>query len=88
MGNLSITYVDISSIKPYARNARNHPRKQVNLIAAAMQEFGFTNPIITDENGEIIAGHGRLQAAKQLGLTTSRQSRLATSARRKSGLLG
>jgi hypothetical protein len=70
MGNLSITYVDISSIKPYARNARNHPRKQVNLIAAAMQEFGFTNPIITDENGEIIAGHGRLQAAKQLGLTT------------------
>jgi len=70
MGNLSITYVGISSIKPYARNARNHPRKQVNLIAAAMQEFGFTNPIITDENGEIIAGHGRLQAAKQLGLTT------------------
>jgi len=41
MGNLSITYVDISSIKPYARNARNHPRKQVNLIAAAMQEFGI-----------------------------------------------
>jgi len=70
MGNLSITYVDTSSIKPYARNARNHPRRQVNLIAAAMQEFGFTNPIITDENGEIIAGHGRLQAAKQLGLTT------------------
>ena len=40
MGNLSITYVGISSIKPYARNARNHPRKQVDLIAAAMQEFG------------------------------------------------
>jgi ParB-like chromosome segregation protein Spo0J len=69
MGNLSITYVDISSIKPYARNARNHPRKQVNQIAAAIQEFGFTNPIITDEKGQVIAGHGRLQAAKQLGLT-------------------
>jgi ParB-like chromosome segregation protein Spo0J len=68
MVNLSIVYRKISHLKPYARNARTHSRKQVKQIAAAIGEFGFTNPILIDENDQIIAGHGRVQAAKLLGL--------------------
>src|SRR3981081_4619118 len=68
MGNLSIIYRKISELKPYPRNARTHSRKQVKQIAAAIQEFGFTNPVLIDESDQIIAGHGRVQAAKLLGL--------------------
>src|ERR1035437_5882912 len=68
MGNLSIIYRKMSELKPYPRNARTHKRKQVNQIAAAIQEFGFTNPVLIDESDQIIAGHGRVQAAKLLEL--------------------
>jgi len=68
MGSLSIIYRKISELKPYPRNARTHTRKQAKQIAAAIQEFGFTNPVLIDENDQIIAGHGRVQAAKLLGL--------------------
>src|ERR1700682_1740229 len=68
MGKLSITYRKISELKPYPRNARTHSRKQVKQIGAAIQEFGFTNPVLIDESDQIIAGHGRVQAAKLLGL--------------------
>jgi DNA modification methylase len=68
MGNLSIIYRKISEMKPYPRNARTHSRKQIKQIAAAIQEFGFTNSVLIDENDQIIAGHGRVRAAKQLGL--------------------
>src|SRR6266404_1719225 len=68
MGNLSIIYRKISELKSYPRNARTHSRKQVKQIAAAVQEFGFTNPVLIDENDQIIAGHGRIQAANLLGL--------------------
>jgi hypothetical protein len=68
MGNLSIIYRKTFDLKPYPRNARTHSRKQVKQIAAAIGEFGFTNPVLTDESDQIIAGHGRVQAAKQLGL--------------------
>ena len=68
MGNLSIIYRKISELKPYPRNARTHSRKQIKQIAAAIGEFGFTNPVLIDENDQIIAGHGRVRAAKQLGL--------------------
>ena len=63
MGSLSIIYRKISELKPYSRNARTHSRKQVNQIAAAIGEFGFTNPVLIDENDQIIAGHGRVQVA-------------------------
>ena len=59
----------ISQLQPYSRNARTHSREQVRQIAASIQEFGFTNPILVAEDGEIIAGHGRLMAAHDLGLT-------------------
>jgi DNA modification methylase len=68
MGNLSIIYRKISELKPYPRNARTHSRKQIKQIAAAIQEFGFTNSVLIDENDQIIAGHGRVRAAKLLGL--------------------
>lgn len=53
---------------PYANNARTHSEEQVAQICASIREFGFTNPLLIDEKGEIIAGHGRLTAAKKLNM--------------------
>ena len=57
----------IASLTPYASNARTHTDEQVKQIAASMREWGWTNPILVDEAGVIIAGHGRLSAAQSLG---------------------
>ena len=57
----------ITSLKPYARNARTHSKKQVRQIASSIERFGFTNPVLISDDGEIIAGHGRVEAAKLLG---------------------
>ena len=59
----------INGLIPYARNARTHSDAQVAQIAANMREWGWTNPVLVDEAGGIIAGHGRVLAARQLGLT-------------------
>ena len=58
----------VASLLPYAGNARTHSAEQVAQIAASILEFGFVAPVLVDEHGEVIAGHGRLQAAKSLGL--------------------
>lgn len=58
----------VKSIVPYARNSRTHSEEQVSQIAASIKEWGFTNPILVDPDGGIIAGHGRLLAAQKLGL--------------------
>jgi ParB-like chromosome segregation protein Spo0J len=58
----------IDRLRPYERNPRTHSEGQVEQIAASMVEFGWTNPILVDENAGILAGHGRLFAARQLGL--------------------
>ena len=58
----------IERLRPYERNPRTHSEAQVDQIAASMVEFGWTNPILVDENGGILAGHGRLLAARKLGL--------------------
>src|ERR671920_586831 len=58
----------IDRLRPYERNPRTHSDAQVDQIAASMVEFGWTNPILIDENAGILAGHGRLLAARQLGL--------------------
>ena len=63
-----IQLVPITSLRPSPRNARKHPKKQIRQIAASITEFGFTNPILVDADGGVIAGHGRLEAAQQLGL--------------------
>jgi DNA modification methylase len=60
---------DIDKLIPYARNARTHSDEQVAQIAASIKEWGWTTPILVDEQGSIIAGHGRTMAARKLGLT-------------------
>lgn len=60
--------VPTDKLIPYARNARTHSDEQVSQIAASIQEFGFINPILIDDEGTVIAGHGRLLAAQKLGL--------------------
>ena len=57
-----------AKLLPYARNARTHSEEQVAQIAASIKEFGFTNPVLIDADGGIIAGHGRVMGARQLGL--------------------
>jgi len=58
----------VSELIPYANNSRTHSDEQINQIAASIDEFGFTNPILVDVDGVIIAGHGRALAAERLGM--------------------
>lgn len=59
----------VDRLKPYERNARTHSPAQVAKIAASLAEFGFVNPVLVDSSDGIIAGHGRMLAARSLGLT-------------------
>ena len=65
-----IEHWPINRLIPYARNARTHAPEQIHQIAASIVEFGFTNPILVGSDGVIVAGHGRLAGAQQLGLDT------------------
>ena len=65
---LIITYRPVGDLIPDPRNARTHPKRQIDQIRASIEAFGFTNPILADPEGHIIAGHGRLQAARAMGL--------------------
>lgn len=67
---LSITQMPVESLVPYARNARTHSPEQVRQLADSIREFGFTNPVLIDGENEIIAGHGRVLAAQQLGMSS------------------
>ena len=64
-----IERLPVTALVPYARNSRTHSDAQVAQIAASITEFGFTNPVLIDEHGTIIAGHGRVLAARLLGMT-------------------
>lgn len=66
-----------ATLQPYARNARRHSKKQVRQIADSIKKFGFTNPVLISDDGQIIAGHGRVEAAKLLGLETVPTLRLS-----------
>jgi hypothetical protein len=68
MNHPEIRMVPVDALVPYARNARTHSDAQVAQIAASITEFGWTNPILTDGAKGLIAGHGRLMAARKLGL--------------------
>ena len=70
MAEIEIENLPLSVLRPYARNARTHSPKQIAQIAASIREFGFNNPVLIDRDGEIIAGHGRVAAAKKIGLET------------------
>lgn len=61
--------IKISKLKPYSQNARTHNKKQLHQIAQSIKEFGFTNPVLIDGKDNILAGHGRIEAAKLAGLT-------------------
>ena len=66
---MEIVYVPVSQIIPYEGNAKIHPDEQVGYIANSIKEFGFKQPLVIDTNNFVVVGHGRLLAAKQLGMT-------------------
>ena len=65
---LKITYRQISDLKPYTRNARTHSKRQIRQIADSIKTFGFTNPVLLKADSTIVAGHGRVDAARLLGM--------------------
>jgi DNA modification methylase len=69
-GSMGVRSMPISLIKPNPQNARTHSAKQVGQIKNSIVSFGFTNPLLVSEDGELIAGHGRYEAAKEIGLAT------------------
>ncbi len=64
----NLEFIPVENLIPYARNSRTHSDAQVAQIAASIKEFGFTNPVLIDEADGIIAGHGRVLAARKLGM--------------------
>ncbi len=73
----SIEHRRPSDLRPYAGNARRHSKTQIAQIAASIERFGFTNPVLVSDDDEIIAGHGRVAAARKLGLATVPTLRLS-----------
>lgn len=65
---LNIIYRPIKELKPYKKNAKKHNKEQVEQIANSIKEFGFTQPVIIDKHGCVVAGHGRILGAKKAGL--------------------
>ena len=66
---MQVIDLEISNLRPYEKNARRHPQKQIDVLAKNIERFGFTTPVLVSEDNEVIAGHGRLLALKQLGRT-------------------
>jgi hypothetical protein len=77
MHNLSIEQTPIHALRARDRNARTHSKRQIRQIANSIERFGFTNPILTDDNLLVLAGHGRLETAKLLGMATVPSIRLS-----------
>ena len=69
MAALKITYKDPAQLRPRARNPRTHTAKQSKQLVASIKEFGFISPILIDGSDGIIAGHGRAEAAKLIGMS-------------------
>ena len=85
MQTMAVEPMPVSTLRPYTRNARTHSKKQIRQIAKSIERFGFTNPVLISDENEIIAGHGRVEAAKLLGRTdvpTIRLSHLNAAERR------
>ena len=70
MEKIQIVYKKIGDLKPYKKNAKKHPKEQVERIANSIKEFGFTQPVIIDKDNCVVAGHGRILGAKKAGLKT------------------
>lgn len=85
MQELKVEYRDVNELKPFERNARTHSKKQIRQIATSIERFGFTNPVLIGDDDSVIAGHGRLAAARLLAITrvpTLRLSHLSEAERR------
>jgi DNA modification methylase len=81
----AVELVAVARLRPFAKNARTHSKKQLRQIADSIEKFGFTNPVLISDDDEIIAGHGRVEAAKLLGMEsvpTLRLSHLSAAQRR------
>ena len=74
---LAVVSLPVAALVPYAENARTHSPAQVAQIASSIAEFGFVNPVLVDGAGVLVAGHGRVMAAKQLGMASVPAMRLA-----------
>jgi len=70
LSQLVVTQTPVAALKPYARNPRRHTDKQIDLLARGIEEFGFLIPVLIDQAMTVVAGHGRLEAAKRLGMAT------------------
>ena len=84
---LLVKYLPIGKLIPSSRNPRTHSKKQIHQLARSIRRFGWTNPILIDAAGRIIAGFGRFEAAKVLGLTEVPPSASRTLATRSCGLM-
>jgi len=74
---MNFEYRPTNSLRPYPGNARTHSPKQIRQIARSIKHFGFNNPVLVDDDGQIIAGHGRVEAAKLLNMKTVPTVRLS-----------
>jgi len=68
MDDLKIEYVPIDQLKPFAGNPRTHPEAAIEKLVASIERFGWTNPVLVDSGGRVLAGHARLKAAKKAGI--------------------
>ena len=66
---MEIVYLPIGELKPFQKNPKRHPRRQIDALKKSMETFGYTNPVIINKDNMVVAGHGRLLAAKELGFT-------------------
>src|SRR6202049_4225849 len=74
---MEIQFTLVTELRPYPKNARTHSKRQILQIADAIRRFGFCNPVLIDDKMQIIAGHGRVEAAKLLGMDTVPTCRLS-----------
>ena len=84
---MNIEYIPVKELRPYAANARTHSRKQIRQIAKSIEKFGFCNPVLIDDSKQIIAGHGRVEAAKAARHRRRADGAAVTSQRRRQARL-
>ena len=75
---MQIKNIPTDTLRPYERNARTHSKRQIRQIAKSIQRFGFCNPVLIDNQRQIVAGHGRVAAARLLGIDQIPTVELAT----------
>ena len=74
---MDVVPISLATLRPYRKNPRTHSKKQIRQIADSIHRFGFTNPVLVSDDDEIIAGHGRVEAAKLLQMTSVPAVRLS-----------